>query len=244
MTENNALPYLNLGCGNVLLPSPRPMHHQLIPPGVHEYPYWLNVDKDPVDGVLQADVFRYPFPWADNSFGGALLTHLIEHIPHEYQQSQRIDNHPQYPDSKEGDSRWFGRSAYLRGLGDGFYAFFSELNRVLANGALVHIIVPYAFSTGAFQDPTHRRFMTPDSFGYLIKNPNAPFQLPDVGGWQINDSFQFAMSESAARDFATFQLMSKNEPDADQRIAEFFNSNVMTHMNFASEFYVQLEVVK
>ncbi len=244
MTENNALPYLNLGCGNVLLPSPRPMHHQLIPPGVHEYPYWLNVDKDEIDGVLQADVFRYPFPWADNSFGGALLTHLVEHIPHEFRPASRIDNHPQYPDSNGGDSRWFGRVEYLNTLGDGFYAFFSELNRVLVNGALVHIIVPYAFSTGAFQDPTHRRFMTPDSFSYLLANTEAPFQLPDAGRWKFNGEFMFAMTEPAARTFAELQIRYKDEPDKDQLMASYFNQSVMTQMNFASEFYIQLEVVK
>jgi SAM-dependent methyltransferase len=42
-----------------------------------------------------------------------------------------------------------------------------EIYRILQNGGLVKIIVPYFRSRWAFIDPTHRHFFTSDSFAYF-----------------------------------------------------------------------------
>lgn len=42
----------------------------------------------------------------------------------------------------------------------------AEAWRVLVPGGTFEIVVPYALSHGAFQDPTHRSFWVPESFDY------------------------------------------------------------------------------
>lgn len=193
------LPYVNLGCGKIILPAPKPMHHMLISDNVHDYALWANVDIIPSDGVdVVADIFDYPWEWAaDNSFDGALLTHIVEHIDH--------------------------------GVGDrdGFYQFFEQLHRALTNGSYAHIIVPYAFSTGAVQDPDHKRYLTPETFTYLVPNPDAPFVLPDGGAWAIEE-MRYGLTDHAAA-----------YPDPAQ-----LERALVTQWNIAHEFYVKLRVVK
>src|SRR5690606_36279029 len=135
----------------------------------------------------------------------------------------------------------------LEALGDGFYCFFSELNRVLVPGALVHIIVPYALSTGAFQVPTHRRFMTPDSFGYLVPNPDAPFQLTDAGKWQI-ETITLGLGAPAMEESAKYQALADagtiTAEDAARMTGAALHRGLQTTMNHVSEFYIRLRCTK
>jgi hypothetical protein len=225
--------WLNLGCGRVILPAEKPAHHALIPDGIHSYALWHNVDVVQSDGVDEVlDIFRYPFPWADNSYDGALLTHLVEHVPHEIRIEKRstvdpatfVDIDTWIPDA----IKVFAREEQLSRLPDGFYAFFSELHRVLTPDACAHIIVPYAFSTGAMQDPDHKRYLVPNSFTYLQPNPDAPFLLPDGGAWSI-DEVRYGVTEYGA----TYA----NDPAMMERALATMN-------NIASEFYVKLRVIK
>jgi SAM-dependent methyltransferase len=50
---------------------------------------------------------------------------------------------------------------------DDTVATMEEIWRVCKHDARVHIVVPYALSLGAFQDPTHRRFFTEQTFRYF-----------------------------------------------------------------------------
>jgi predicted SAM-dependent methyltransferase len=45
-------------------------------------------------------------------------------------------------------------------------ALIAEMWRVMLPGAVARIIVPYVFGQGAWQDPTHRSFWTPERFRY------------------------------------------------------------------------------
>ena len=160
---------------------------------------WHNVDMRASDGVDEVvDLFRYPWPWASNRFGGALLSHLAEHIPHEIRIGDTpIPEYETYSIKWQGDAvpHWFepellktaqdNRIAELQGLGDGFYAFFSELWRVCEPGSIAHILSPYAWSLGAMMDPTHTRYLVPSTFGYLSPDPNAPFEKNYGSHWEI-----------------------------------------------------------
>ena len=153
-------PMLNLGCGKILLPCDRPDHHHLVDADIYDHPTWLNVDVSPNVGADEVvDVFRYPWPWPDDSFSGALLSHLAEHIPH------HIFTTPWIPHDIE-------HAEYIQALPDGFYAFFAELRRVLEPDAIVHILSPYGLSLA---DPTHTRPIVPATFGYLSPDEDAPF---------------------------------------------------------------------
>lgn len=191
---------LNLGCGRVILPAPKPAHHGLIPDGVHDYALYDNVDLRPSEGVdIVANLFSYPWVWAkDNSYDGAIATHLVEHIAHGTVEK------------------------------DGFFLFFEQLHRVLTPDAYAHILVPYAFSTGAVQDPDHKRYLTPESFTYLVPNPDAAFVLPDGGTWAIED-VRYGLTELAA---------------AYQHDEAMLQRAIRTQWNIAYEFYVRLRAVK
>jgi len=148
-------PYINLGCGRVILPAPAPGHYSLIAPGVTDYALWVNADRNMQPGVDRVvDLFSYPWPFEDNSFDGALLAHIAEHIPHQ----------PDY------------------GKQDGWYAFFAELWRVLTPGAVAHILSPYGWSQGAITDPTHTRLITEQTFTHsMAPDPHSPFEYATGG---------------------------------------------------------------
>lgn len=154
--------FLNLGCGTTHFPSAKPAGHDLIPDDIYSYPLWVNVDK--VEGVgadKTFDLFTYPWPLEDNSFDGAVLAHIVEHIPHE------IKTTNVYHLLREDDALLI-RMRELQSLQDGWYAFFSELYRVLTPGALVHIVSPYGFSDGGITDPSHTRYLTMNTFTHSM----------------------------------------------------------------------------
>jgi predicted SAM-dependent methyltransferase len=104
---------------------------------------WFGVDVRPCDGVdLVHDLNVYPWPLPDDSASEVRCNHYVEHVPHD------VPGHP--------------------GV-DGFFLFFDEVYRVLAPGGKATIICPYFANMRAFQDPTHRRFITDVSFAYLNK---------------------------------------------------------------------------
>ena len=50
----------------------------------------------------------------------------------------------------------------------------AEFHRICCGGAVMEIIVPHGSGIGAFQDPTHRRFFSYNSFEYFTKNDEFP----------------------------------------------------------------------
>lgn len=169
---NHPHPYLNLGCGKIHLPALRPAHHVLVDSTIYDYPYWLNIDHSTNVGAdMNFDLFTYPWPLPSDSYDGALLAHIVEHIPHPI---RAFDYNVSLPN----------RADELRQLPDGFYAFFSELHRVLRHGAVAHVLCPYGLSVGAMQDPTHTRFIVANTFSYLYADPNAPFDKSYGSTWE------------------------------------------------------------
>ncbi len=157
MDYTNIPTKLNLGCGKV-----------------SKEGYW-NVDIKKLDGVDEAvDLFTFPWPWPDNTFDEVYASHLVEHIPHLV---RKIN-----PALSEYDRNYFknveGRipEAFLEPVWDidGFFVFFQEVYRVLKPEGKAVITVPYAKSTGAFQDPTHTRYINEVTFTYLQQNENNP----------------------------------------------------------------------
>ena len=161
---------LNIGCGNFTFPTypGDPMAREkeaYLPPSAFTAEDWVNVDKldsERVDQVV--DIFKYPWPWKDNSIDEIFCSHVAEHIPHD-----AIITLP-------GLDAKLDHSASL----DGWYAFFYEVWRVLKPAGLIHIVCPYAFHVGAMADPSHRRYLVPASFGYFQPDADASFdyQIP------------------------------------------------------------------
>lgn len=246
------LPYLNLGCGRVIMPT-KPKHYGLVETSLLEYPTWWNVDRNPEPGVDQTlDIFAYPWPWDDNSFGGALCAHVVEHIPHDIRRSKitqaQADKMEAYRRSQDvllpGTQRddplraheTYGwdysapRADELAGLQDGWYAFFAELHRVLVPDALIHVLSPYAWSAGAVTDPTHTRLITEHTFSHSMQpDPDSPFKYA-TGGLNLElQGFKFGLTPFFA-----------HLADSQERM----QYALQTQINVAYEIYAILKVIK
>lgn len=214
------LPYLNGGAGRIILPGPKPAHHALIDDAIYEYPYWENVDRNAVPGIDKVvDLFRYPWPFPDNSYDGALFGHVMEHIPHEIKCVKNMTS---------SEAVRFDRLAQAQ---DGWYAFWSELYRVLTPGAVAHVLSPYAWSQGAVTDPTHTRYITEHTFTHSMQpDPNSPFKY-ETGG--IN----FEQVEPARFGISPMFQHLVDRP-------ELLQDALMTRLNVAFELSVKLRAVK
>lgn len=233
--------YLNLGCGRIILPGPKPAHHALVPDAIYDYPYWHNVDRNQANGVDECiDLFNYPWTLESNAYDGALLSHLCEHVPHEIRIAPHTDalikaessvRRARYGSSEEGMITPIkDKVRRLEQMQDGWFAFFAELYRVLSPGAMVYILSPYAWSYGAINDPSHTRLLTPDSFNHSMRpDPDAPFAY-ETGG------LHFEMHDVRMGISPDYIPMAGN-PDMMQRLLN-------TQLNVASEFYVRLECIK
>lgn len=236
-------PMLNLGCGTVILPCERPWHHSLVDEALYTAENWRNVDRNLTPGVdEQVDVFTYPWPWADNSFSGALLSHLVEHVPHEihthYIGAYEFMGRLPYWDGKVPE--WRERSANLEKLQDGWFAFFSELWRVLEPGAVAHILVPHGNSDGARGDPTHTRYVMPHTFDYFMPDEKSSFEYAIGSKWRYAAPTVYRLTEY-------FQHLAPTEADSqeerDLKTAQL-TAAMVVQINVAYEMYVRLEAVK
>lgn len=207
--------HVNLGCGHITYPNEPHWSHHLLPADLLRAGEWHNVDRNAGAGVDETvDLFTYPWPWADNTFDGALASHLVEHIPH----APHI----------VGDS---DRAAYLAGLQDGWFAFFAELWRVLKPGSVAHILVPHGQSDGAKADPTHTRYVMPQTFGYFLEGQNGKqFSYATGSVWRLGaGGITYRITEM-------FQHLIGDQ--------EALQMAIMTRLNVVYEFYAPLEVVK
>lgn len=254
-----ANPYLNLGCGKTHFPSATPPPgHELVDPAIYHYPEYLNVDK--VEGVgadKVFDLFAYPWPLASNSYDGAILAHIAEHIPHGIE----LTEHDVDPPDPQGIMRvgngWFDkegnrvapppprlqRQRELHTMQDGWYAFMAELWRVLTPGSIVHIVSPYAWTDGAMVDPTHTRYLTPQSFMHALDNGGdggATFKYNVGCNFRVAQPAKFRVSPL----FGHLLVQEQDDEATRNQKANAFTLALMTQINVVYDFYMQLEAVK
>jgi len=167
-----------LGCGKVILPCEQPAHHRLIPNDMYTDPdvAWDNADWNALPGVNRVvDLFDYPWRDSDgavlpdNAYDYAIASHIVEHIPHHIVcNGQLVTRHPQWQ--------------------DGWFAWFSELNRIMKPDGQVWILAPFAWSNSGISDPTHTRYITFATFGYLKppEGDDSPFVYRQNGHWDFD----------------------------------------------------------
>lgn len=239
--------YVNLGCGKIILPKPIPVR-ALVDPTVFAYPDWLNVDRNAGDGVDQVvDLFKYPWPFEDCSFDGALLSHIVEHIPHEI---KIIGDYIEYDEQgfQKLKPDFTGEQhllrAKLRNLQDGWLAFFAELHRVLTPGAIAHILCPYAWSQGYATDYTHIRPITEqvwthDGMGDNFASPFAyksgcNFRMVEPCKLSVCSLFHHLLADTKE------PYIQSGRHNWTERIVRA----MQTQINVIDELYVKLEAVK
>lgn len=144
----------------------------------------LACGQSPRDGFEGVDIFpgaqhvvdlqQYPWPFEDESVLDLNCSHYIEHIPMEY-----VPHGPFATTCECGrpDARivTYDGGAYCvscmrtvrQPSKDALFAFFDECHRILVPDGWLHIVVPSHRSDRAFQDPTHRRFITAQTFAYM-----------------------------------------------------------------------------
>ena len=227
-TDKPKLPMLNLGCGKTHLPSAKPAGHEMVDEAIYDYPLWVNVDK--VEGVgadKTFDLFAYPWPLEDNSYDGALLGHVVEHIPHEITRNEAID-------LNIGNN--LERMINLKRMQDGWYAFFSELYRVLTPGALILIVSPYGFSDSSITYLRHTYYTTMNTYTYAMS-------------LEIGDGSKFKYNNGGINLVIEGQPIYRFTPYAKQIFEyhhEYFPLDMLVGMynNIVYDFYVKLKVIK
>lgn len=106
----------------------------------------------------KVDLFKFPWPFADDSVDELHASHLLEHIP-----AREIEE-------RDIVKKTMSTTTYDKFLGqDMFFAFMDECYRVLKPECWMTIVVPSGRSNRAFWDPTHRRFFMQETFLYLAE---------------------------------------------------------------------------
>ena len=220
---------LNLGCGRAQFPTQKDnqytAHLQYLPfTALDPDERWINIDRVGIDGVDEVvDLFTYPWirskngnPWNNSVCDEMWASHMVEHIPHDARFAQVATT--------------MHRS---QGSLDGWYAWFYEAWRILKPGGLLHIVAPMAFSTGAMMDPSHTRYILPQSFGYMVPNPDAPFDYQIAARFEQFDQITVRASQHWAS-------VAKENNMTQQQIewAGHVNNNVF------DELYICLRAIK
>jgi len=195
---------LNLGCGRHPIGSTADEH-------------WTNVDRLPLPGVDQViDLMTLPWSWwDDSSFDEIRSRHFLEHIGHEAGFESREAMHRraavlrqalavaewEYTSKARTDAarlafetclhrqQWTDQ---LRSL-DGFFAVFAEIWRCLKPSGLTTHEVPYPTSFETISDPTHRRFISPQTLSYLCSpQTQQDYRLPFL--FEVVGDFTFFLT--------------------------------------------------
>lgn len=124
--------------------------------GQNPAPGFEGVDLNAPGAKHKVDLFKFPWPWADESVDELHASHFVEHIP---ARDVDLDDIAFPSGGKVIENNFVGQ--------DMLFAFFDECYRILKPGGTMKVVVPALQSVRAFQDPTHRRFIPAELFMYL-----------------------------------------------------------------------------
>lgn len=117
------------------------------------------------------DLFKFPWPFQDETVEEINCSHFMEHVPaREIEERDLVRVPLLYSRAREHEVLIDGHR-YIDGrlLGhDMLFAFMDECWRILKPEGRIHIVVPSGRSARAFQDPTHRRFFMQETFLYFF----------------------------------------------------------------------------
>lgn len=120
---------------------------------------FASVDLNAPNPAHRVDLFKFPWPFADNSVEELHASHFIEHIPLRDVEEKDIVKQDSAAARDRVAKEFVGK--------DMLFAFFDECYRILKPGGDLTCIWPSLRSNRAFQDPTHRRFIPLEMLMYL-----------------------------------------------------------------------------
>ncbi len=148
--------------GIVMQPSQIPVRLDL-GGGQNPAPGFDCVDLNAPNPKHRVDLWRFPWPFEDNSVDEIHCSHLIEHIPARDIEEKDINVSADRQSAgviyNAAEREFIGKDMWL--------AFFDECWRIMKPGAFLKLIWPALQSVRAFQDPTHRRFIPLEAMSYL-----------------------------------------------------------------------------
>lgn len=113
----------------------------------------------------RVDLFRFPWPWADNSVDEINCSHFLEHVPAREVEMRDIAGLTLSESGRYLEPLSDVQKSFLGQ--DMLFAFMDEVYRILKVDAFINIVVPSGRSDRAFWDPTHRRFFMQQTFLYF-----------------------------------------------------------------------------
>lgn len=146
---------------------------------------------------INHDVLSFPWPIADNSIYEARCSHFVEHIPHQLDGSSKTRN--------------------------GLVLFMEEVYRVMMPQGIVTIMAPYYSSQRAWQDPTHIRGITENTFRYFDKKWLVSLGM---GHYEIATDFEVLTTKMILDP----EYESKNESAKQNAIRHFINVVLDIHI--------------
>jgi hypothetical protein len=115
------------------------------------------------------DLFKFPWPFKDNSVEEIHCSHFLEHVPAREVEERDLVKGIVAKVSMHGlSSSGRGITEAEQFLGqDMLFAFMDECYRILKPECWMTVAVPSGRSSRAFWDPTHRRFFMQETFLYF-----------------------------------------------------------------------------
>lgn len=135
---------------------------------------WTGIDIAALPGVdIVHDLLSFPWPVADESVSEARALHYLEHIP--------------------------TLCMCCRDQPDPLLRTFDELYRILIPGGRVFIECPHATSLRAWQDPTHRRAISENTFAYASRKKRDEMRVGHYGvSCDFDSTWNFVTDEHGA----------------------------------------------
>lgn len=110
------------------------------------------------------DLFKFPWPFKDDSVDEIHASHLLEHVPAREVEKRDVSGYDIH-----GHEQKMGFDETYLGA-DMLFAFMDECYRILKVDSWMHVVVPSGRSNRAFWDPTHRRFFMQETFLYFASD--------------------------------------------------------------------------
>lgn len=156
---------------------------------------FVGIDVRPFPGVdIVWDIEKFPWPLPDNCASFAMTSHVVEHITPTRVDPRLVGLTELLLDKKLISQEEVDKYIGEINPGSIFVRFMNEVWRVLKPGGQFIISMPYGFSQGQLQDPTHVNARNQNTWRYFDPlDPSGLYRLyhMDLAPWKRVEVFYF-----------------------------------------------------